>query len=164
MRRKKFQVGILWRLVIALILALCLVPISSNPVFAQSIEDYFTYSYDVEFSSTEIEGSEVFYATITVDANCTNDLPLSPSEASITGRIIAEHQTSGAEVTLNSNYTVTVDGLSGTFTVKAEGALIPLPAISVKWGIIGSIIAGCIIVGLLIYFFVWRKRGEPQPS
>ena len=108
MRREKFQVGILWRLVIALILALCLVPISPNPVFAQSPSDYFSYSYDVEFSSTEIEGSEVFYATITVDATCTNDLPLSPSEARSTGRIIAEHQTSGAQVTLNSSYTVTI--------------------------------------------------------
>jgi len=109
MRRKKFQVGILWRLVIALILALCLVLISSNPVFAQSPGDYFSYDdYDVEFSSTEIEGSEVFYATITADVTCTNDLPLSPSEASITSRIIAEHQTSGAQVTLNSSYTVTI--------------------------------------------------------
>ncbi|GAI28092.1 unnamed protein product, partial [marine sediment metagenome] len=55
-------------------------------------------------------------------------------------------------------HTVTVDGIpSGTFTVKTAGALIP--AISVNWGLIGSIIAGCIIVGLLVYIFVWRKRG-----
>ena len=57
MRRKTFQVGILWRLIIALILALCLVPISSNPVVAISVEAYFSYSYDVEFSKVEIEGS-----------------------------------------------------------------------------------------------------------
>ena len=92
MRRKTFQVRILWRLITALILALCLVPISSNPVVAQSPQDYFSFSYDVEFSKTEIEGSEVFYSTSTVVATCTNDFPVSASEASITGRIIAEHQ------------------------------------------------------------------------
>ena len=108
MRRKRFQVGILWRLVIALILTLCLFPISSNPVFAQSPGDYFELDYDVEFSSTEIEGSEVFYATITADVTCTNDLPWSASEASITGRIIAEHQIDGSELTLNSSYTITI--------------------------------------------------------
>ncbi len=109
MRRKTFQVGILWRLIIALILALCLVPISSNPVVAQSVGDYFSYSYDVEFSKVEIEGSEVFNATIKAEATCTNDLPVPASEALITGRIIAEHQASGAKVTLNSSYTVTIN-------------------------------------------------------
>ncbi len=108
MTRKTFQVRILWRLITALILALCLVPISSNPVVAQSPQDYFSFSYDVEFSKTEIEGSEVFYSTITVVATCTNDFPVSASEASITGRIIAEHQASGTEVTLNSSYTITI--------------------------------------------------------
>ena len=108
MRRKTFQVGILWRLIIALILALCLVPISSNPVVALSVGDYFSYSYEVELSKTEIEGSEVFNATITAEATCTNDFPVPASEALITGRIIAEHQASGTEVTLNSSYTVTI--------------------------------------------------------
>jgi LPXTG-motif cell wall-anchored protein len=28
-----------------------------------------------------------------------------------------------------------------------------------NWGLIGGIIAGCIVVGLLVYFFVRRKRG-----
>ncbi len=109
MRRKTFQVGILWRLIIALILALSLVPISSNPVVAQSVGDYFSYSYDVEFSKVEIEGSEVFNATIEAEATCTNDLPVPASEALITGRIVAEHQASGAKVTLNSSYTVTIN-------------------------------------------------------
>ncbi|GAH67054.1 unnamed protein product, partial [marine sediment metagenome] len=41
-------------------------------------------------------------------ASCTDDLPMPVSEAVITGRIIAEHQTSGAEVTLKSSYTLTI--------------------------------------------------------
>ena len=49
MRRRLLQVGILWRLLIALILALCLIPVCSHPVAALSVDDYFLYSYDVEF-------------------------------------------------------------------------------------------------------------------
>jgi len=33
------------------------------------------------------------------------------------------------------------------------------PVAPPNWGLIGGIIAGCIVVGLLVYFFVWRKRG-----
>ncbi len=109
MRRKLFRVGMAWRLLIALILALCLVPIGSSPVAALSADDYFSYSYNVEFSKTEIHESEVFNATITVTATRNNNdfpLNLSPSAASLTGRIIAEHQTIAAKVTLNSSYTV----------------------------------------------------------
>ena len=43
----------MWRPIIALILALFLVPISSNPVAAQSVGEYFSYSYTIEFSKTE---------------------------------------------------------------------------------------------------------------
>ena len=110
-----------WRLLIALILALCLVPIGSSPVAALSAEDYFSYSYDVEFSKVEIEGSEDFNATVTVTATRNNNdfpLNLSPSEALITGRIIAEHQATGAKVTLNSSYTVEIS----PFPQKGETA------------------------------------------
>ncbi len=50
MKRRLLQVGILWRPLSALILALCLVPVCSHPVAALSVDDYFSYSYDVEFS------------------------------------------------------------------------------------------------------------------
>ncbi|MBA7621889.1 hypothetical protein ES703_29259 [subsurface metagenome] len=49
MRRRLLQVGILWRPLIALILALCLIPVCSHPVAALSVDDYFSYSYAVEF-------------------------------------------------------------------------------------------------------------------
>ena len=49
MRRGLLQVGILWRPLSALILALCLIPIGSHPVAALSVDDYFSYSYNVEF-------------------------------------------------------------------------------------------------------------------
>ncbi len=58
-------------------------------------------------------------------------------------------------------YTVNINGLSGTFTVKAvEAPIPPPPEEPANWGLIGGIIAGCVVViGLLVYFFVWRRRG-----
>jgi len=55
-------------------------------------------------------------------------------------------------------YNVNINSLSGTFTVKpAPAVAAPAPA-PPNWRLIGGIIAGCIVVGLLVYFFVWRKR------
>lgn len=121
MRRKLSWVGMAWRLFVALILALCLVPISFSQVAALSVDDYFGITYEVSLSKTEINGSEVFNATITVTATRNNNdfpLNLSPSEALITGRIIAEHQATGAKVTLNSSYTVEIS----PFPKKGETA------------------------------------------
>jgi len=96
-------------LLIALILALSLVPNYSSPAAALSIEDYFEISYEpVEFSKTDIHGDEIFYATIKATATCTNSLPLPVSEAWISGLVTATHQVSGAKVTLNPSYKVTV--------------------------------------------------------
>jgi len=101
--------GLAWGLMSVLISALCLVSIRPAPVFALSLNDYFSYSFDVEFSETDIRGYEVFYATVEGTATCKEDLPLAVSEARITGRIIAENQDSGAKVTLNSSYSVTIE-------------------------------------------------------
>ncbi len=51
------------------------------------------------------------------------------------------------------NYTVDVDGLSGSFTVVA---LVKPPGIN--WPLIGGIIASVVVVGLVIYFLVVRRR------
>jgi hypothetical protein len=82
---------------------------------------------------------------------------------------------------------VDINGLTGSFVVKeevplvAEEEILPIPAPMpapiptpaeappVKppfnlW-LIGGIIASCVVViGLLVYFFVWRKRSAPRPS
>jgi len=99
-------------LAIALVLAISLVPISTSPAAAITLGDYFQISYDpVEFSQTEIHGNEVFYATIKGRATCIEDLP-SPynmvSEASITSRVVAQHQVSGTSEILNPSYTITI--------------------------------------------------------
>jgi len=94
---------------VALILALSLWAFSPLLAAAQSLDEYFQISYDpVSFSKSEINGSEVFHATISGHATCAEDLPMSVNEASITSRVVAEHAVSGARVTLNSSYTVTI--------------------------------------------------------
>jgi len=90
MRRKLFRLGIAWRLLVALILALCLVPIGSSPVAALSAEDLFNITYEVSLSKIEINGSEIFYVTIQGEARCKEDLAFPynlVSEARITGRV-----------------------------------------------------------------------------
>ncbi len=51
-------------------------------------------------------------------------------------------------------YTVTVDGLSGTFEVKVP----PLPPKPINWWLIGGIIAGVIIIGVVVWQVVVRRR------
>ncbi|MBA7702842.1 hypothetical protein ES703_111617 [subsurface metagenome] len=90
MRRELFRVGIAWRLLVALILALCLVPIGSSPVAALDAEDLFNITYEVSLSKIEINGSEIFYVTIQGEARCKEDLAFPynlVSEARITGRV-----------------------------------------------------------------------------
>jgi hypothetical protein len=105
---KIFKVGSLYRLIIALILALGLLTISQAPVSALSAGDYFIISYEVEFSKDEVYSNELFYATVTGQATCIKDLPLTVSEAYMNGCFVAEHKESGARVILNSSYTITI--------------------------------------------------------
>ncbi|MCK4963793.1 MAG: hypothetical protein KAH98_02665 [Dehalococcoidia bacterium] len=109
MRQDFIRLGFIWHVVIALVLAILLCLTSSPPATAQSAEEYFQISYEpVSFSKTEIHGNEVFYAIFQGRATCIKDLPMSVSEARITGRVIAEHRVSGTKVTLNSSYTTTI--------------------------------------------------------
>ena len=91
MERKLFGVGIIWRLIIILILTLGLVHVCSAPATAQSISDYFDYSYSWEFSETDISEGESFSVTVIGTATCNNDLPATPSQARIVSRVVAEH-------------------------------------------------------------------------
>ncbi|GAI77239.1 unnamed protein product, partial [marine sediment metagenome] len=106
--------SVLRRLIVALTLALCLVPISQTPVAALSASDYFNISYSVTFSNSDIQIDEVVYATITGTATCIQDLSLSASEAVIKGRVIAEHTGSGDRVTLGLDYTLSINPFPNT--------------------------------------------------
>ncbi len=110
MRRRLLQTGILWRPLSALILALCLIPVCSHPVAALSAEDLFNITYEISLSKTEINGSEIFYATIQGKAECKEDLEFPYSlvtKAEITSHIVAIHN--GTEKPLSDSYTVIID-------------------------------------------------------
>ncbi len=150
-----------WRLAIALILAVCLWLVSPLPAAAQSIEESFQLTYEpVSFSKSEVHGSEAFSATIQGRATCTKDLPLPISEASITSHIIAEHKVSGATITLNSSYTVTIKPFPSKKGDTAEiNQVVPLKfpaqAESGDYNIIGQIIEAKVKVA-----FVWVEVTE----
>ena len=136
----------MWRLIIALILAVSLWSISPLPTAAQSVEEYFQISYEpVSFSQNEIHGSEAFQATILGRATCIKDMPVAISEVSINSRVVAEHAVSGTEVTLNSNYTVTVKPFPAKAgeTVEVDQVIplqFPAEAESGDYNIIGKLI------------------------
>ena len=110
MGQKIYRHSLAWQLVTALLLALFLSLASSFPAAAQSLEDYFQLSYEpVSLSKNEINGSEVFQATIAGRATCSKDLFVSATEASIASRVVAEHKARGGRVTLNSRYVVTIN-------------------------------------------------------
>ena len=118
---------------IALISALCLVTIGSSPVFALSLEDYFTLDYDIELDKTNIDGSESFYAIVDGSATCHQDLPLAVTEGYVTSRIVAEHQDSSTVVTLNYSYTINIDPFpnqAGESTQASETVALHFPSAS----------------------------------
>ncbi len=170
MRQKLLWVGMAWRLLIALILVLFLVPVGSSPVAALatvSVAGYFEISYEpVEYSKTEINGNEICYATVEAEATCTNDLPLPVSEARITGRIIAEHQVSGTKITLNPNYTVTISSFPNkegdTSSASVDVSLqFPEGSQSGTYSVVGELIEAKVKVDI---FDVWVTVTSFLPS
>jgi len=133
MRLKNYWHRLMWRLGIALILAICLCPISPSLASAQDFnpKDYFQLNYDpVTFDKTEIKGSEVFHATIAGRATCTKDLPMSASEASITSQVSKNGDT--AEINQAVPLQFPAQAESGDYNVigKIVGAkvgIIPIP-------------------------------------
>jgi hypothetical protein len=153
-----------WRLIIALILAISLWLISPLPTAAQSVSEYFQIDYDpVSFSQNEIHGSEVFYATIHGSVTCTKDLPASVSEASITSRVVAEDTKNGTVVILNSSYTVTIKPFPSKEGDTTEiNQVVPLQfparAESGDYNVIGELVEAKVKVA-----FVWGEVTEYLP-
>jgi len=152
-------------LALALTLALSLCLVSAAPTAALSLAEYFQLSYDpVSFSKNEIQGSETFHATIQGRATCSKDLPVSASEASITSRIIAEHIVSGASVTLNASYTISIKPFPSkagdSIEINQDVPLIfPAQAKSGEYNIIGQLIEGKVKVA-----FIWGGVTDYLPQ
>jgi hypothetical protein len=68
------------------------------------------------------------------------------------------------------SHSVNIDDQVGQFTVVIPPPPTPTPTeappvqLPTNWWLIGGIIAGCVVVGLLAYFFAWRKRSATRPS
>lgn len=106
---------ILFSIFVIIILMASIVPGGTRQTVAFNPLDYFTFSYDISLDTQEVHSHRFFYATATGQATCTKDLPLTPTEAYITGRVVARHIESGSQFTLNAGYTVTLD----SFPTKA---------------------------------------------
>lgn len=145
----------MWRLAVALTLAGALSLMSSSPALAQDLSENFQLSYDpVTFDKTEIQGSEVFHATIAGRATCIQDLPISASEATLTSQVIAEHVASGTKVTLNSSYTISIKPFPSKKGETAEiSQAVPLQfpaqAESGDYNVIGKIIEAKVKIGFM---------------
>ena len=98
-----------WRLLTIVALVSGLILAKPTPVHALSLSDYFSYSYTIQLSQTDVYQDEVFSATVSGQAVCIRNLPITPNAASITSRITARHETTGDEIVLNSGYTVDLD-------------------------------------------------------
>ncbi len=149
MVQKKCQHGAFWhRLVPALLLAMALCLVIVSPAIALDLNpmDYFDLIYDpVTFDKTEINGVEVFYAHISGRAICSQDLPVSASEAIIISSVVAKHSSSGAAVTLNPEYIITIKPFpskeGATFEIVHDIALqFPANASSGNYDVIGTLI------------------------
>ncbi len=75
--------------------------------------DYFSYTYSITLSKQYVQSGEIFYASISGTASCIQDALVQPTEAFISGRVIAEHLETGIKVALNSGYSATIAPVSG---------------------------------------------------
>ena len=95
-------------------LALCffivtaLLFLNSQPVAALSVSDYFTLSYNITISTYNINEGQTFNAIASGSATYKAALPVSVSAAVMDSRVIATNQSTGAEVTLNSDYELNI--------------------------------------------------------
>jgi hypothetical protein len=158
-----------WCLAVALTLAVSLCLISTSLASAQDLAEYFQLSYDpVAFDKSEINGSEVFHATIAGRATCTQDLPVSVSEASLTSQVVAVHIASGTTVTLNSSYTISIKPFPSrkgeTAEISQEIPLqFPAQAEPGDYNVIGKIVNAEVKVGFLPPVPVTSYLPQEQP-
>ncbi|MFC1991663.1 hypothetical protein ACFLVC_02945 [Chloroflexota bacterium] len=144
------------RTVVALAVALCLVSAVPGSASAQSLGEYFDYNSSVQLSKSQVTGIESFSATITANATCKKPFLVPATKATIAGRIVAENQASGARVTLNSDYTLTIDPFpSATGETTSVNIAVPLQfpsgSVSGTYGVIAELIEAKVYVGLVSY-------------
>ena len=152
-----------WRLPVVLVMSILMVAGTGHPAIAFSISDYFTYSYEVQLSTTAVQGNEVFQATVSGQAVCKKDLPITPTAAYISSRIVARHTDTGALVTLNAGYRLDISSFPGKQGDTArETVVVPLvfPAGSLPgtYNVVGEIVEAKVQV------LIWLDVTSQLPS
>jgi len=116
-------------------------------------------------SPTEVDIGE----TVTISVQVTNtgelagsyEVTLKIDNVAVTTKDVTLAGGASQKVTFTTSkdvvgtYTVNVDGLSGTFTVKEAP---PPPPPPINWWLIGGIIAACIIIGVVVWQVLRLRR------
>jgi hypothetical protein len=148
MRIKRFVTAVMLTGVAGILFSI----FAALPVAAVSVSDYFTYSYNFAFSKTNITGSEVFTVIVTGQAVCKQDIPV--TAADIVSKVIARNQQTGADVVLNSIYSISYDsafpnhaGQTASVTVQVPLSF-PSGSISGTYDIIGVLLDAHVVMGI----------------
>lgn len=87
--------------------------VGSDQLIAQSLGDFFSFTYQAQLSETEISKGEAFFALIKSKVIYKGNLPVSPRGARITSRIVARRELdngeAGNDIILNPGYTLDVN-------------------------------------------------------
>ena len=97
---------ILTSLVALCVLAAAFAGFLPRPVRAFSPAEHFSYTYSFSLSKTSITGSETFFVTVSGQATCLKDLPVGVGAATVSSRVVARHQQTGAQITLNADFSM----------------------------------------------------------
>ncbi len=112
MKNMQFWMTILRLFVFSIVFCLGLVA-GSDRLIAQSLEDFFCFTYQAQLSETEISKGETFLALINSKVIYKGNLPISPRGARITSRIVArrelDNDEAGNDIILNPGYTLDVN-------------------------------------------------------
>lgn len=152
MRSKRF---------IGIALTVCLLGVTlagfpSSPAEALSTNpnDYYSYTYTFTFSKTTVAAGEPFSVMVSGQATCIQELPVSVS-ATMSSKIVARDQQSGAEVVLNPSYTLSYSDFprkkGDTVQVSVEVPLVfPADSASGSYSVVGQILqAKARVLGLI---------------
>ncbi len=151
------------RRTIPIIVMVLILLFNAVPLPAQNIMDYFTYTYSANLSKTDITGGETFSVTITGTATCSKDLWVAVSDASMTGRIVAEHQTTGARIVLNPSYNVTISpfpnkALQTAPATRVVSLQFPADSQPGSYRVVGE------LIDAQIYFLIWFNVTQYLPA
>lgn len=129
-------------------------------VAAESISDYYSISYSAALSKTEVTGSEIFFLNVSVTASCNKDLPITATEAYISGMVVALNNSTGASVTLNPVYDVTLSSFpqaAGETTSASQTVNLQFPgdAVSGSYTVYAQTIQALIRSGLWVDVTAW---------